>query len=79
MTPEICHGYYVKKAAYDQLSTELAEALAALSELRKFKVAAEELAVARQKGYADRRHGGVVNGECADGLVQLCREHAKGS
>lgn len=32
------------------------------------------LAEARERGYAERRHGGVINGECADGLVALLPE-----
>lgn len=32
------------------------------------------LAEARERGYAERRHGAVVNGACADGLVNLLPE-----
>lgn len=35
------------------------------------------LALKRQMGYAERRHGDVLNKECMDEVVQLCKGMAK--
>jgi len=45
----------------EQTTPDLLERIAALAE-------------GRVRGYAERQHGGVVNGTCADGLVAMLPE-----